>query len=40
MVALKNGVIQNKDGHPFDRSKGTWKNQNVEENPSVVKEDA
>ena len=40
MVALKNGVIQNKDGHPFDRSTGTWKNQNVAENPSVAKEDA
>ena len=40
MVALKNGIIQNKDGHPFDRSTGTWKNQNVPENPSVVKEDA
>lgn len=40
MVALKNGIIQNKDGHPFDRSTGTWKNQNVEENSSVVKEDA
>lgn len=40
MVALKNGIIQNKDGHPFDRSTGTWENQNVEENSSVVKEDA
>ena len=38
MVALKNGIIQNKDGHPFDRSTGTWKNQNVAENPNVVQE--
>ena len=30
MVALKNGIIQNKDGHRFDRSTGTWKNQNDE----------
>ena len=39
MVALKNGVIRNKDGHSFDRSTGTWKNQNAAENPDVVKED-
>lgn len=38
MVALKNGVVQNKAGHPFDRSTGTWKNQNVAENPNVVQE--
>lgn len=34
------GTIRNKDGRRFDRSTGTWENQNVEENPSVVKEDA
>jgi len=28
MVALKNGIIQNKDGHSFDRSTGIWENQN------------
>lgn len=38
MVALKNGVVQNKAGRPFDRSTGTWKNQNVAENPNVVQE--
>ena len=38
MVALKNGVVQNKAGYPFDRSIGTWQNQNVAENPNVVQE--
>ena len=38
MVALKNGVVQNKAGYPFDRSTGTWQNQNVAENPNVVQE--
>lgn len=39
MVALNNGVIQHKDGRSFDKSTGTWENQNAAENPDVVKED-
>lgn len=38
MVALKNGIIQNKDRHPFDRSTGTWKKQN--ENSSTETQQA
>lgn len=34
-----NGTIRNKDGHSFNRSTGTWENQNAAENPDVVKED-
>lgn len=30
MVALNNGVIQNKDGRSFDRSTGTWEEPNDE----------
>ena len=44
MVALNNGVIQNKDGRSFDRSTGTWEepndetpNQNAEQKPSDAK---
>ena len=40
MVALKNGVVQNKAGRPFDRSTGTWEKPDAAENPDVVKEDA
>ena len=30
MVALKNGIIQNKDGHSFDGSTGTWEKSDDE----------
>ena len=30
MVALKNGIIQNKNGHSFNRSTGTWEKPNAE----------
>ena len=30
MVALKNGIIQNKNGHSFNRSTGTWEKSDDE----------